>query len=163
MYSGFDLNGRRKRETTTFTPPKELSPKKKEKVVIDFKNMQRSDVDPSLLTVPQRCEYYLPSVTQSRFWMFVIIITVAFIGVGFAYQLNIPFTLLETVIAFFVSQKAILHFCEAKYEEQKVEDVGTYLEQMLYSFRRNSKILLSLEDTKTVFPDGQKAYGESRR
>ena len=128
---------------------------KKEKVVIDFKNMQRSDVDPSLLTVPQRCEYYLPSVTQSRFWTLVIIITVAFIGVGFAYQLNIPFTLLETVIAFFVSQKAILHFCEAKYEEQKVEDVGTYLEQMLYSFRRNSKILLSLEDTKTVFPDGE--------
>ena len=33
VYSGFDLNGRRKRETTTFTPPKELSPKKKEKVV----------------------------------------------------------------------------------------------------------------------------------
>ena len=42
VYSGFDLNGRRKRETTTFTPPKELSPKKKEKVVqafaIDFEN-----------------------------------------------------------------------------------------------------------------------------
>ena len=42
VYSGFDLNGRRKRETTTFTPPKELSPKKKEKVVqafaIEFEN-----------------------------------------------------------------------------------------------------------------------------
>lgn len=42
VYSGFDLNGRRKRETTTFTPPKELSPKKKEKVVqafaIDYEN-----------------------------------------------------------------------------------------------------------------------------
>ena len=36
VYSGFDLNGRRKRETTTFTPPKELSPKKKEKVVQAF-------------------------------------------------------------------------------------------------------------------------------
>ena len=42
VYSGFDLNGRRKRETTTFTPPKELSPKKKEKVeqafAIEFEN-----------------------------------------------------------------------------------------------------------------------------
>lgn len=42
VYSGFDLNGRRKRETTTFTPPKELSPKKKEKAVqafaIEFEN-----------------------------------------------------------------------------------------------------------------------------
>lgn len=42
VYSGFDLNGRRKRETTTFTPSKELSPKKKEKVVqafaIEFEN-----------------------------------------------------------------------------------------------------------------------------
>lgn len=36
VYSGFNLNGRRKRETTTFTPPKELSPKKKEKVVQAF-------------------------------------------------------------------------------------------------------------------------------
>ena len=42
VYSGFDLNGRRKRETTTFTPPQDLSPKKKEKAVqafaIDFEN-----------------------------------------------------------------------------------------------------------------------------
>ena len=42
VYAGFDLNGHRKRETTTFTPPKDLSPKKKEKAVqafaIDFEN-----------------------------------------------------------------------------------------------------------------------------
>ena len=42
VYAGFDLNGHRKRETTTFTPPKDLSPKKKEKVVqafaIEFEN-----------------------------------------------------------------------------------------------------------------------------
>ena len=42
VYSGFDLNGRRKRETTSFTPPKDLSPKKREKAVqafaIDFEN-----------------------------------------------------------------------------------------------------------------------------
>lgn len=136
--------------------PKEKQPKKKkEKVVIDFKNMPRSEVDPSLLNIPQKCEYYNPALTQSRFWMFVILATIGFVGVGFAYQLNFLLILLETVIAFFVSQRTILHICRAKYEEDKVEDTGTYVEQMLYSFRRNGKILTSLQDTMTVFADGE--------
>lgn len=42
VYSGFNVNGRRKRETTTFTPPEGLTPKKREKAVqafaIEFEN-----------------------------------------------------------------------------------------------------------------------------
>ena len=129
--------------------------KKKEKVVIDFKNMPRSEVDPDLLTIPQRCEYFNPNLPQSRFWLIVILATIAFIGVGIAYQLNFLFILVETIVAFFMSQRVVLHICRARYEEYKVEDVGTYVEQMLYSFRRNGKILTSLQDAMTVFPDGE--------
>lgn len=42
VYSGFDANGRRKRETTTFIPPADLTPKKREKAVqafaVEFEN-----------------------------------------------------------------------------------------------------------------------------
>lgn len=36
VYFGYDINGHRKRETTTFTPPSGLSPKKREKAVQAF-------------------------------------------------------------------------------------------------------------------------------
>ena len=36
VYSGFDVNGHRKRQTTTFVPPEGLSPKKREKAVQTF-------------------------------------------------------------------------------------------------------------------------------
>lgn len=42
VYSGFDATGRRKRETTTFIPPADLTPKKREKAVqafaVEFEN-----------------------------------------------------------------------------------------------------------------------------
>jgi ABC-type multidrug transport system fused ATPase/permease subunit len=125
---------------------------KQEKQVVDFKSMPRSEVDPELLSISQKCEYFNPAVTQQRFTIYVILGVIACIGLGFAYQLNWILTLLETIVGFFVVRKIILHSCRARYEEDKVEDVGTYVEQMLYSFRRNGKILTSLQDAATVFP-----------
>lgn len=123
-----------------------------EKQVVDFKSLPRSEVDYEQLTISQKCEYFNPSVTQQRFTLYVILGVIACIGLGFAYQLNWIFTVLETIVGFFAIRKMILHMCRAKYEEDKVEDVGTYVEQMLYSFRRNGKILTSLQDAATVFP-----------
>lgn len=40
------------------------------------------------------------------------------------------------------------------YEQKKFMDVCNYAEQMLYSFKRKSKILNALEDTSVLFPDG---------
>ena len=49
------------------------------------------------------------------------------------------------------------HF-KGKYEEKRHHEVTTYIEQMLYSFRKNSKILASLRDALTVFPEHTKMH-----
>lgn len=40
-------------------------------------------------------------------------------------------------------------------EYRKFNEVGNYMEQLLYSFRRHSKIGSALEDTIQIFPEGQ--------
>lgn len=42
----------------------------------------------------------------------------------------------------------------SKREHQRFIDVGNYIEQLLYSFKRHSKIDSALEDTLQIFPDG---------
>ena len=155
IYNTYDSSSNIEVHDVSPINPTSQTKTKKQKVVIDFKNTPRSEVDPDLLTTPQKCEYYVPKFSQSRFWLIVILSTVGFIGVGIAYQLNILLTAFICLIAFFASQKTILHICRSSYEEEKVEDVGTYVEQMLYSFRRNGKILTSLQDASTVFPEGE--------
>lgn len=44
---------------------------------------------------------------------------------------------------------------EAEYK--KFIDVSNYMEQLLYSFRRHSKIAVALEDTLQIFPEGDMA------
>ena len=39
------------------------------------------------------------------------------------------------------------------YETKRFEDVNSYLEQMLYSFRRQPKILIALQDTLVLFSE----------
>lgn len=40
------------------------------------------------------------------------------------------------------------------YEAKRFEDIGAYMEQVLYSFKRRAKILNSLEDTLALFEQG---------
>ncbi len=103
----------------------------------------------------QLCEMYHPKCTQSRFWQITVISTILMAAVGIGYQLSFPFILIVAATGFFLTQNAILAFCRNRYENQKIEDVASYIEQMLYSFRRNSKILASLQDTVTIFDEGE--------
>lgn len=102
----------------------------------------------------QLCEMYFPKCTQSRYWQITIVATVLMAALGIGYQLKFPFVIIVAVTGFFLVQGAILSFCRNQFESQKIEDVSSYIEQMLYSFRRNSKILASLQDTLTIFDDG---------
>ncbi|SDB15354.1 hypothetical protein [Eubacterium oxidoreducens] len=42
-----------------------------------------------------------------------------------------------------------------KYELRRFRDVNVYVKQMLYSFKRHSKILDALEDVHKIFPEGE--------
>ena len=50
----------------------------------------------------------------------------------------------------------ILMIFRNMYEEKKFEDVTAYMEQILYSFKRRGKILIALEDARTLFFDEEK-------
>ena len=115
----------------------------------------KKTTDGNILTPAQQCEKYFPKVTQSRYWQIVIISVILSAGIGFGYQLSIPFILLVMLATFFLSRKSIMSICLNYYENKKIEDVSSYIEQMLYSFRRNSKILASLQDTITIFNEGE--------
>ena len=106
-------------------------------------------------TKAQLCELYNPKCTQSRYWQITVISTILMAALGVGYQLKFPFILIVALTGFFLTQGAILAVCRNRYETQKIEDTASYIEQMLYSFRRNSKILASLQDTVTIFDDGE--------
>lgn len=50
--------------------------------------------------------------------------------------------------------KLILNSYKNMFEQKRFMDVSNYAEQMLYSFKRKSKVLNALEDTSVLFPDG---------
>lgn len=64
-----------------------------------------------------------------------------------------PFIFIPVGLTFYVIPEIILAMKLNKHESQKLEEVSTYMEQMLYSFKKNSKILSSLLDTREIFQD----------
>ncbi len=48
----------------------------------------------------------------------------------------------------------LIHSFQNMYEQKKFVDISNYVEQMLYSFKRKSKILTALEETAILFPEG---------
>lgn len=51
--------------------------------------------------------------------------------------------------------RLILNVYMNLYEQKRFMDVGNYIEQMLYSFKRKSKVVNALEDTMILFSDGR--------
>lgn len=76
------------------------------------------------------------------------------VGLGLIFKLEWPF-ILVIVAAVLIGLPGVLKsYYRNKYEEKRFRDAESYIEQMLYSFRRNSKILSSLRDVLVVFPSG---------
>lgn len=49
----------------------------------------------------------------------------------------------------------IHNLCRSKYEESRFVDISNYIEQLLYSFKRHSKIINALEEASIIFPEGE--------
>lgn len=129
-------------------------PKNKGDVIIDqYGNV--TNVSKKKLSSRQQIEKYDAKFSQTTFWVITVLVTLLSIGVGIAFQLKIWFLLIVAACCAYVTPKFILYFYTNKYEEAKFQDITGYIEQMLYSFRRNSKILNSLQDTLAMFPDGE--------
>jgi hypothetical protein len=98
---------------------------------------------------------YDKSYTRQKYWLYFTLAIIATVLFGVAYQIEWYFLIVIGVVGTFIAPRLIRDITRGRYEEQKYIDAASYIEQMLYSFRRNSKILASLKDTYFVFPEGE--------
>ena len=73
---------------------------------------------------------------------------------SYLYGLRIPFIIVILAVCTVCLPFIILTIYRNMYEQKKFMDLTSYMEQILYSFKRKSKILSALEDTLVLFPEG---------
>lgn len=83
---------------------------------------------------------------------------VVYAGIGAcAYLFGLKPAFMAVVLvccSFFVGHAFVITY-RSKYEQKKFADATNYMEQLLYSFKRRSKILSALQDTLALFPEGE--------
>lgn len=74
-------------------------------------------------------------------------------GVSLLFKLRLIYALAVWAAGIVILPSIILHTYKKLYEQQRFSDLTMYMEQMLYSFKKNPKILYALKDTLEVFED----------
>lgn len=97
---------------------------------------------------------YDSSYSVKKIMLHIFLAIIAIIGIGSVLGLTIVQIILLVIIFLLFVPKIIVNIYTEIYEEKKFIDVSNYLEQMLYSFRRKSKIISALEDTSLLFSGG---------
>ncbi|MEG0792854.1 MAG: hypothetical protein RSD97_06455 [Lachnospiraceae bacterium] len=76
-------------------------------------------------------------------------------GIGYLLGLKWNYILIILISCLMLLPTMILSVYKNMFEQKKFVDVSNYIEQLLYSFKRKSKILSALFDTLTLFPKGE--------
>ena len=76
-------------------------------------------------------------------------------AVGILFQLKTRYMIGIVVLMFFMLPIFIINTYKRMYEQKRFADVTVYVEQMLYSFQKNEKVIAALKETAEVFEDGQ--------
>ena len=90
----------------------------------------------------------------SNYLKYLLIAFFTIAVIGYLFGLDLKFIVLILVVFLLLLPTIILTIYQNMYEQKKFTDVTNYIEQLLYSFKRRSKILTALEDTLTLFPEG---------
>lgn len=106
----------------------------------------------NIVTEIHRYGYHF-SVSSYLKFLFAAVIATGIVGYGFALQL--PYIAGLIGLCLFLLPGVILKTYHNLYEQKRFMDISNYMEQLLYSFKRRSKILSALIDTLTLFPDGE--------
>ncbi len=69
------------------------------------------------------------------------------------FKLEIPYVLTVGLSGILILPGVILSTYKKRYEQQRFSDLTLYLEQVLYSFKKNPKILYALKDTLEIFEE----------
>ena len=73
---------------------------------------------------------------------------------GMAYQLTMPFIGIMIFLTALFLPGWIRNYCKRKYEARRLMDAQIYMEQLLYGFERQGKILTALQEIMPLFPQG---------
>ncbi len=93
--------------------------------------------------------------SMGKYSVFLFVAVAGTIGCGMLFCLHWYLILPVVVVCVLALPFFILDGYKQMYEHKQFLDVSDYMEQMLYSFRLNQKILLSLKDTQTLFGEGK--------
>lgn len=94
------------------------------------------------------------SFSVSKMLMFFLIAALFVLLSGFAFKLPMSSILIIFIFTELIMSAAFCNWHRIEYEQKRFSDCSKYIEKMLMYFKANNKILLSLEDTLKMFPDG---------
>jgi hypothetical protein len=75
--------------------------------------------------------------------------------VGLIFQLQYNLLIICMIVMMFLIPTAVRYTYRQMYEQKRFADVTTYMEQMLYSFEVNKKVLAALKETQETFEEGK--------
>lgn len=103
----------------------------------------------------RQIDSYGYSFSMGKYGVFLLAAVVGAVGCGFLFSLH-WYLIIPVAAACAISLPfLILDGYKQMYEHKQFVDVSDYMEQMLYSFRLDQKILLALKDTRTLFQAGR--------
>lgn len=95
------------------------------------------------------------SFSMGKYSVFLLASVACAIGCGILFSLRWYLILLIVLACAAVLPFLVLDGYKQMYEHKQFLDVSDYMEQILYSFRLNQKVLFALKDTRTLFMEGR--------
>lgn len=103
----------------------------------------------------KKIDSYGYSFSMGKYSVYLFLAVSGAIGCGMLFCLRWYLIFLVACACVMALPFLILDGYRQMYEHKQFLDVSDYMEQILYSFRLNQKILLSLKDTRTLFAEGR--------
>lgn len=102
----------------------------------------------------KKIDSYGYNFSMGKYCAFLLAAILGAVGCGLLFSLRWYLILIVMIACAISLPFLILDGYKQMYEHKQFLDVSDYMEQILYSFRLNQKILLSLKDTRTLFREG---------
>lgn len=90
-----------------------------------------------------------------NYFKFLFVCYFALIVFLFILKLKLPYCILVVLVVTFFLPTVFLFGYWNMYEQKKFEEITEYMEQILYSFKRQPKILTALQDTLILFQNDE--------
>ncbi|MCI8483445.1 MAG: hypothetical protein HFH41_03785 [Lachnospiraceae bacterium] len=95
------------------------------------------------------------SFSMGRYVIFLLTAIGGAVGCGILFSLHWYFVVIIALVCLGNLPFLVLDGYKQMYEHKRFLDISDYMEQILYSFRANQKIVSALKDTGSLFEEGQ--------